>query len=71
MKTLRRERAIELRRMLGLTAIGLAEKAALQEEKIYQVERGRYNPTADEARRWAKALGVKVKDIFPDLEVEA
>lgn len=66
--TIRREKAIELRRMLGMTALDLAEKAGLSEEKVYAVERGRYNPTAEEAQRWAKALGVQVKDIFPEVE---
>ena len=67
---IKRDKAIELRRTLKLTALDLAEKADLREEKVYQVERGRVRPTADEARRWAKALGVRVKEIFPDLEVE-
>lgn len=65
--TLRREIARNRRRALGLTALGLAEIANLTEEKVYQVERGRYGPTLDEARRWADALGCAVSDIFPDL----
>ena len=69
MTRIKREKAIEARRMRGMTALGLAEQAGLKEEKIYQVERGRVRPTADEARRWAKALGVEVKEIFPELEV--
>ncbi len=65
--TLRRENARNRRRALGLTALGLAEIAHLTEEKVYQVERGRYNPTPEEGRRWAAALGVDAGEIFPDL----
>lgn len=65
---LRRVMAIEKRKSLGLSALALAEKADLRgEDWVFQVERGRYKATPEEAQRWADALGVAVADIFPDL----
>ena len=62
-------KAIAVRKAQGLTALDLAEKTGIREQRIFQLERGRCRLGTDEARRWAKALGVEVKAIFPDLEV--
>jgi len=51
---------------LGLTALALGERAAIHEEKVFQVERGRYLPTRDEAIRWAAALGMRPTKAFPE-----
>lgn len=66
--TLRRIKAIEKRKSMGISALSLAEKANFRSEDwIFQVERGRLKLTPEEAQRWAAALGVAVEDIFPDL----
>jgi len=52
---------------LGLTALDLGERAAIHEEKVFQVERGRYLPTCDEAQRWATVLAMAPEQAFPEL----
>ena len=52
---------------LGLTALDLGERAAIQEEKVFQVERGRYLPTREEAKRWAAVLNMAPGQAFPEL----
>ena len=64
---MRREHLKVARLALGLTALELGEKAAVSEEKVYQVERGRYRHTLDESVRWAKALGMSPSQAFPEL----
>ena len=51
----------------GLTALRLGELADVREEKVYQVERGRYLPTTDEAVRWAKVLDIEPEVAFPEM----
>ena len=42
----------------------LAAKAGMSETKLSRVVRGRADPTEDERRRIAKALGVSEDDLF-------
>jgi len=65
--TMRREHLKEARRALGLSALALGERAGIKEEKIFQVERGRYLPTQAEARSWADALDMPAVVAFPEL----
>ena len=53
------------RRAKGLTALELARRAGSTEDRVYQLERGRYRPRADEAERLAHALKSSVKKMFP------
>lgn len=64
---MRRDYLKTARLALGLTALDLGEQTAIKEEKIFQVERGRYLPTRDEATRWAAALGMRPGVAFPEL----
>jgi ribosome-binding protein aMBF1 (putative translation factor) len=63
---MQREHLKEARRAAGLTAVALSEKTEIKEEKIYQVERGRYLPHREEAARWAAALGMRPAVAFPE-----
>lgn len=51
----------------GLTAFELAQIIGATENKVYGVERGRYNPEMDLALRWASALGLNADEAFPEL----
>jgi DNA-binding XRE family transcriptional regulator len=48
-----------------LTAIQLADVAGTTEDRVYQIERGRFRPRPDEARRLALALGTDTDHLFP------
>lgn len=52
------------RKSKKLTAIELSKITGIKEEKIYAVERGRYNATDEEKTKWAEALGVKAEEVF-------
>lgn len=54
----------ELRRKKGMTQEQLAEKAGLHRAYFWDIENGR-NISVKTAYKIARALGVKVKDIFP------
>jgi DNA-binding XRE family transcriptional regulator len=62
-----REHLKEARKALGLTALSLSSSTGIKEEKIYQVERGRYAPSRKEAATWAAALGMRPAVAFPEL----
>ena len=47
------------------TALELAEAAATTENRLFQLERGRFRPRPDEARQLAVALNRDVQDLFP------
>jgi len=64
---MRREHLRLARLAAGLTALELGERAGIREEKVFQVERGRYLPTHDEASRWATALRMTPAEAFPEL----
>lgn len=56
----------EARQAAGLTAIRLAELAASTEQRVFQIERRRYRPKRDEARRIATVLDLPIRKLFPD-----
>lgn len=58
------ERIEELRRKKGLTQEELSEKAGLHRAYFWDVENGR-NISIRTGYKIARALGVKVKDLFP------
>jgi len=64
---MRRENLKLARVAAGLTALELGEQAGVREEKVYQVERGRYQPTKEEASRWAAVLQMKPEEAFPEI----
>ena len=51
----------------GLTALRLAELTAggTTENRLFQLERGRFKPRAAEAAALARALGLSVEELFP------
>jgi transcriptional regulator with XRE-family HTH domain len=56
----------EARLAAGLTAMRCAEQAATTEARLYQLERRRFRPRPDEARRLAAVLNLTVEKLFPD-----
>jgi DNA-binding XRE family transcriptional regulator len=64
---MQREHLKEARKTKGLTAIALSAATGIKEEKIYQVERGRYRPKRGEALTWAAVLGLRPGVAFPEL----
>jgi len=64
---MKREHLKAARRLLGLTALELGDRAGVTEEKVFQVERGRYRPTREEAIRWADALSMPREVAFPEM----
>ncbi len=58
------KRIEELRKKKGLTQEELAEKAGVHRAYFWDVEAGR-NISIKTAYKVARALGVKVKDLFP------
>lgn len=61
-----RQHLKDARRARGLTALALSAATGIKEEKIYQVERGRYAPNREEAARWAAALRMPPRIAFPE-----
>ncbi len=57
----------EARRKARLTALQLADVAETTETRVYSVERGRFRPRPDEARRLALARGVDPSEMFPSV----
>ena len=51
---------------VGLTAIETAGPAGTTENRLFQLERGRFRPRPDEALGLAAVLNRSVKDLFPD-----
>jgi transcriptional regulator with XRE-family HTH domain len=50
----------------GLTAFDLARAAGTTENRLFQIERGRFRPRPDEAARLAAVLKTSVGTLFPD-----
>jgi transcriptional regulator with XRE-family HTH domain len=52
----------------GLTGLRLAEltKGGTTENRLFQLERGRFKPRAAEAAALARALGLSVETLFPE-----
>ena len=55
----------KLRKQKGLTQEGLAEKLNISRTHMGHIEQGRKSPSLKLLSKLAKALRVKVKDIFP------
>jgi transcriptional regulator with XRE-family HTH domain len=49
----------------GMTALELARAAGTTENRLFQIERGRFRPRPDEARGLALVLGEPVETLFP------
>lgn len=63
-----KNRIKELRLEKGLSQYKLAEMAATSQARIWQWENGYYIPTLLEMELIATALGVTIKDVFPDVQ---
>jgi len=63
---------LKSRRMArGMTALQLALAAGSNETRIFALERGRCNPSRDEAEAIGRALGVRADSLFPELNARA
>ena len=51
---------------MNFTARRLADAAGTKEMRIVSLERGRFRPRADEAKRLAAVLVTPVEELFPD-----
>ncbi len=60
----------EIRQKENMTALSLGNASAVKEMRIFHLERGRFAPHPDEAKRIASALKRPVEAIWPDLEGE-
>jgi putative transcriptional regulator len=47
-----------------MTQQELADKVGVTRQTIFSIEKGRYNPSVGLALRLARALGVRVEDLF-------
>lgn len=56
------------RKVKGLRQFELGRAVDLKEQTISAIETGRIRPSIDTAKRIAKVLGVRVKDIFPSFQ---
>ncbi len=54
----------ECRQKIGLTQEELAKKAGVRRETIVFLEQGKYNPSLELAHNVAKALKVKIDELF-------
>jgi DNA-binding XRE family transcriptional regulator len=61
----------QLRRARGLPLYGLAVKASVSPTIVSMIERFDYRPGAPVCTRLAQALGVQLRDIWPDEEQTA
>jgi DNA-binding XRE family transcriptional regulator len=61
----------QLRRARGLAQYGLATLAQTSPSTIVAIERWGYVPSPAVRQRLAAALGVEVRDIWPDTETAA
>lgn len=57
----------EARQAASLTAYNLGQAAHVREMRVYHLERGRFLPHPDEAKRLADVLGQPVETLFPEL----
>ena len=60
------KRVRALRAEAGLSQEKLAEKAGMHPTYLSDIERGQRNPTLEVISRLAKALGVRIRELFPD-----
>jgi transcriptional regulator with XRE-family HTH domain len=59
------------RNLLGLSQMALAEKVKCSTTLIGNIEINRRFPSADNINRIAKALGIKVADLFSETEPQS
>ena len=59
------------RRELDISQEELAERSGLHRTYISSVERGERNPTLESIEQFAKALNIKVSDLFISYGIEA
>ena len=59
------------RQILGISQVALAEKVGCSTTLIGNIEIGKRFPSADNINRIAKALEVKVSDLFSEQEPES
>jgi DNA-binding XRE family transcriptional regulator len=64
---MRRRHLTEARQKKGWAAIDLGELLDVSEQRVYDVERGRYLPKLEEGELWALALGMDAAAAFPEL----
>jgi transcriptional regulator with XRE-family HTH domain len=60
------KRLRELREATGMSQEALAHEAGLDRTYVSSVERGKRNISLENIERLAKALGVKLKDLFSE-----
>jgi len=60
------KRLRELREAKGMSQESLAHEAGLDRTYVSSVERGKRNISLENIERLAKALGIKIKDLFGD-----
>jgi len=53
----------------GLTALEIAQRAGMQEMRVFSLERGRGRVHPDEAKRLADALGTTTGNLFPGEQI--
>ncbi len=51
----------------GLSAIELGENIGISEQRIFDIERGRYLPKPAEAHKWAGVLCINPEFAFPEM----
>lgn len=56
----------ELRSQKGLSQFALSLSSRVHPSVLSRIESGRYRPYPAEAKRIARALGVRVEDLFPE-----
>jgi predicted transcriptional regulator len=54
-----------------ITATQLAQEATIERSRVARISSGQLQPTPDEKRRLAEALGESVQKVFPDWEEES
>jgi DNA-binding XRE family transcriptional regulator len=50
-----------------MAAVDLGEKIGVSEQRVFDIERGRYRPRRDEAMTWAAALRMRPEAAFPEM----
>lgn len=64
---MRRQHLSTARRAAGMAAVDLGERINMTEQRVFDIERGRYRPRRDEALTWSAALGMKPEVAFPEI----
>lgn len=59
----------ELRSLLGVTQVEMAQRAGVTVQTVKSLENGRHNPSLETAQKLASAYGTTIDALFP-AEVE-